>query len=190
MPATPLRAAVRTIPDFPTPGILFRDITPILGDAHLLQQAVRLLAEPFLDMPVTKVAAMEARGFVLGAMLARQLNAGFIPIRKKGKLPFDTHVEHYSLEYGSDALEMHVDACGPDDTVLVHDDVLATGGTALAARRLLERTGAGIIGYAFLVELAALGGRSALGSEEAASGAFTPVTFTPVTPPIHSVLLY
>ncbi|MEZ4701089.1 MAG: adenine phosphoribosyltransferase [Rhodothermales bacterium] len=156
-----LREAVRTVPDFPTPGILFRDITPILSDPHLLGRAVQLLAEPYASAGITKVAAMEARGFILGAALARELGAGFIPIRKKGKLPFDTHVAYYSLEYGSDALEVHVDACAPSDRVLIHDDVIATGGTALAAIELIEQAGGDVAGMSFLVELEALRGRDA-----------------------------
>ncbi len=157
-----LHAALRTVPDFPTPGILFRDITPILGHPALLDTAIRLLAAPFAGRGITKVAAMEARGFVLGAALARELGAGFIPIRKKGKLPYDTHVACYSLEYGSDALEIHTDACAPGARVLIHDDVIATGGTALAALQLVQSAGGTVVGYSFLIELAAMGGRAAL----------------------------
>ena len=160
-----LYAALRTVPDFPTPGIQFRDITPILGNPTLLDAAVRLLAAPHAGRGITKVAAMEARGFVLGAALARELGAGFIPIRKKGKLPFDTHVAYYSLEYGADALEIHTDACEPGDRVLIHDDVIATGGTALAASQLVRSTGGIVDGYSFLIELAALGGRAVLVAE-------------------------
>ncbi|MDZ4698113.1 MAG: adenine phosphoribosyltransferase [Rhodothermales bacterium] len=157
-----LHAALRTVPDFPSPGIQFRDITPILADPALLEAAIELLAAPYRGRVITKVAAMEARGFVLGAVLARELGAGFIPIRKKGKLPYETHVAYYSLEYGADALEVHTDACQPGDVVLIHDDVIATGGTALAALDLVQAAGGQVAGYSFLIELTALGGRTTL----------------------------
>ncbi len=157
-----LRSAVRNIPDFPSPGVQFKDITPILGDGRLLNQAIEALAEPFVDAGVTMVVGIEARGFILGCPLARRLNAGFVPIRKKGKLPHATHVEEYDLEYGRDCVEMHVDAVHAGDRVLVHDDVIATGGTAAATWRLLQAAGADVVGFSFLVELGFLSGRRLL----------------------------
>jgi adenine phosphoribosyltransferase len=160
--ARALEQAVRTIKDFPVPGIQFKDITPILSDPVLLSQAVGSLAAPFLEAGVTKVIGIEARGFIFGAMLAERLEAGFIPVRKKGKLPYETLREQYALEYGTDDIEMHIDAVHPTDRVLIHDDVIATGGTARAAFRLVEQVGATVVGYAFLVELQALHGRELL----------------------------
>ena len=157
-----LEKAIRTVMDFPTPGIAFRDITPILAEAELLRIAVEGLVAPFRDSGVTKVVGIEARGFIFGAMLADELDAGFIPVRKKGKLPYRTISESYALEYGLDTIEMHVDAVSETDRVLIHDDVIATGGTAAATRRLVENGGGSVVGYAFLVELAALGGRKLL----------------------------
>lgn len=158
-----LADALRTVIDFPKPGIQFKDITPILRDARLLREAVDVLAAPFRAVGVTHVAGMEARGFMLGAALALELGAGFIPIRKWGKLPWNTHSETYALEYGTDHLEIHQDAAGPGDRVLIHDDVIATGGTARAARTLVERTGATPVGFSFLIELGFLDGRALLG---------------------------
>jgi len=160
-----LEHAVRTIPDFPSPGIQFKDITPILGHPQLLHHAVTALAQPFLDAGVTKVIGIESRGFILGAMLAHRLKAGFVPVRKKGKLPYTTVSEEYFLEYGTDTVEMHVDALMLSDRVLIHDDVIATGGTAAATYRLATHTGATVIGYSFLVELDFLDGRGKLQSE-------------------------
>lgn len=158
MPTDALADALRTIADFPKPGIQFKDITPILGDPALLREAARRLADPYREAGVTHVAGMEARGFLLGALIAADLGAGFIPVRKPGKLPAPTFSEAYALEYGTDTLEVHQDACGPGDVVLIHDDVIATGGTAAAAHRLVERTGARIAGFSFLIELAFLDG--------------------------------
>ena len=157
-----LRAAVRNIPDFPSPGIQFKDITPILGDRELLGTAIESLAEPFMESGVTMVVGIEARGFILGAPLARRLGAGFVPVRKEGKLPYRTHVERYDLEYGTDCVEMHVDAVGERDRVLIHDDVIATGGTAAASWRLIQEAGAEVVGFSFLVELGFLSGRGLL----------------------------
>ncbi len=157
-----LEQAVRTIPDFPKPGIQFKDITPILSDPALLRQAVEALAEPFLDDGITKVVGIEARGFILGAMLAHHLDAGFVPVRKHGKLPYQTVAATYDLEYGTDRIEMHVDALQPGDRVLIHDDVIATGGTAAACYRLAMHNDADVVGYAFLLELNFLRGRAAL----------------------------
>ena len=154
-----LRATVRTVPDFPTPGIQFRDITPILAKPELVRFAVKALVEPYRKVGVTKVLAVEARGFILGPMLAEALDAGFIPVRKSGKLPYTNIRETYALEYGNDTIEMHIDAVGDDDVVLIHDDLIATGGTAAATFRLAVFGGASVAGFAFLVELDALEGR-------------------------------
>lgn len=163
MPSADVLAhALRTIPDFPKPGIQFKDITPILSDPTLLDTAVAALVEPYTEADITKVVGVEARGFILGPLLARELNAGFVPVRKEGKLPHSTHTETYALEYGTDTVEMHVDALTPADRVLLHDDVLATGGTAAATMRLIQRSNATLHGFSFLVELAFLDGRAAL----------------------------
>jgi adenine phosphoribosyltransferase len=156
-----LRALVRAIPDFPQPGILFRDITPLLLDPDALDMAITQLAAS-VDEPVDFVVAAEARGFILGAALARELHAGFVPARKPGKLPSDTVSAEYALEYGLDALEVHADALADGARVLVHDDLLATGGTARALCQLVSSLGGEIIGCSFLVELAALQGRARL----------------------------
>lgn len=157
-----LEKAVRTIPDFPKPGIHFKDITPILSDPELLRQVVEELAAPFVGDGITKVIGIEARGFILGAMLAQRLGAGFVPVRKRGKLPFKTVSIEYELEYGTDAIEMHVDAVAEHDRVLIHDDVIATGGTAAACYHLAHHNGAEVVGYAFLMELGFLQGRAVL----------------------------
>ncbi len=157
-----LGSYIRDIPDFPKPGILFKDITPLLLDADALAAAVTQLAEWGRPLEVDFVVAAEARGFILGAALARELGAGFVPARKPGKLPHETISADYILEYGVDALEMHADALADGARVLLHDDLLATGGTARALAELIEGTGARIAGCAFLVELAFLGGRERL----------------------------
>lgn len=161
-----LERAVRPIPDFPKPGILFQDILPIFGDAALVRRAADALAAPFLTEAVTHVVGVEARGFLLGPMVAQALGARFVPARKAGKLPGETHALTYALEYGEDTLEVQRGALGHDAHVLVHDDVLATGGTARAARSLAEQTGASVAGFAFLAEIAALDGREALGQSD------------------------
>ncbi|MET0883857.1 MAG: adenine phosphoribosyltransferase [Acidimicrobiales bacterium] len=158
-----LTGLVRDIPDFPEPGITFRDITPLLGDVDAFRFVVDALADEFAGETIDRVLGIEARGFLLAAPVAYRLGAALVPVRKSGKLPHDTHTESYQLEYGSDALELHVDAMGAGDTCLVIDDVLATGGTAAAVGRLIERLGGRLAGYGFLIELAALGGRSQLG---------------------------
>jgi adenine phosphoribosyltransferase len=157
-----LEARIRDIPDFPKPGILFKDITPLLLDHVALRLAVRELADWARPREVDFVVAAEARGFILGAALAIELGAGFVPARKPGKLPSDTIAAEYILEYGVDALEMHADALAHGARVLVHDDLLATGGTARALAELVQGTGAEIVGCGFLVELAFLGGRAQL----------------------------
>jgi adenine phosphoribosyltransferase len=162
-----LRALVRDIPDFPQPGINFKDITPLLLDARALDGAVSGLAQMVAGKkPVDLVVAAEARGFILGAALARELGAGFVPARKPGKLPHDTVSAEYALEYGIDALEVHADALAGGARVLVHDDLLATGGTAGALCRLVGDLGAEIVGCAFLVELSYLGGRRQLAGHQ------------------------
>jgi adenine phosphoribosyltransferase len=159
-----LRAAVRDIPDFPTPGIVFKDVTPLLADADLFRRSLDAMAAPFLGQHVTHVVAIEARGFIFGAPVAERLSAGFLPVRKEGKLPYMTERIEYALEYGSGILEIHRDAGGPEapPRVLVVDDVLATGGTAAATCRLVERIGGTVVGCSFLIELAFLNGRAAL----------------------------
>jgi adenine phosphoribosyltransferase len=157
-----LAAHIRDIPDFPKPGILFKDITPLLLDPGALSDAVAQLASWARPLEIDFVVAAEARGFILGGALALELDAGFVPARKPGKLPHDTIAAEYILEYGVDALEMHADALADGARVLLHDDLLATGGTARALTELIEGTGAVIAGCAFLVELAFLGGRERL----------------------------
>jgi adenine phosphoribosyltransferase len=157
-----LRQYVRAIPDFPREGILFRDITPLLLDSAALDAAVIALAELVQAVEVDFVVAAEARGFILGAALARELGAGFVPARKPGKLPAETISAEYTLEYGLDALEVHADALAHGARVLLHDDLLATGGTAGALCELVSGLGAEIVGAAFLVELRSLGGRERL----------------------------
>ena len=159
-----LRALVRDVPDFPKPGILFRDITPLLRDANGLQGTIDALSEPWHDAGVDYVAGIEARGFILGPAVAMHLCSGFLPVRKAGKLPADIVSEQYELEYGTATIELHRDALGEGDQILIVDDVLATGGTARAAVRLVEALGATVVGLAFLIELTALGGRQGLES--------------------------
>jgi adenine phosphoribosyltransferase len=153
---------IRAIPDFPIPGILFRDITPLLKDAQGFRAAIDLFVDRFKGRDIDYVVGIEARGYMLGAPLAYAIGAGFVPIRKPGKLPFSKLSESYALEYGTNSLEIHADALGGSDRVVVVDDLLATGGTAAATRRLLERLGAKIEAFAFLIELEALNGRDAL----------------------------
>ena len=153
---------IRAIPDFPIPGILFRDITPLLKDAGGFRSAIDLFAERYRDERIDLVVAMEARGYIFGAPLAYALGAGFVPVRKPGKLPREVHERSYDLEYGSNVLQVHTDACRPGERVLVVDDVLATGGTAAAAVHLVERSGATVVGLGVLLELAFLAGRAAL----------------------------
>lgn len=157
-----LKSAMRDIPDFPQKGVLFRDITPILADPVLFKQAVDILCERHLKRRIMKVAAVEARGFIFGAAVALKLGAGFIPVRKKGKLPFKTIEQSYDLEYGSATISMHVDALKKGETVLIVDDLLATGGTAAATAALVEQLGGKIEEIAFLIELAAFKGRAKL----------------------------
>ena len=162
MDATALRRLIRDIPDFPKPGILFRDVTPLLLDPAALRAAVEAVAAPFRDARVDRVLGIESRGFLLGPAVALHLGAGFGLVRKGGKLPWNTHRVEYTLEYGSDAVEMHTDAVEPGQRVLVVDDLIATGGTAAAAVELVRRAGGTCVGASFLIELSALGGRAQL----------------------------
>jgi len=160
--AISLASYIRSIPDFPKQGIVFRDITPLLASPEGVDAAVRALAGVARELRPDVVVGAEARGFLLGPAVAREVGAGFAPARKPGKLPHDTVSADYSLEYGADALELHADAIGAGDRVLVHDDLLATGGTARALCGLVEQLGGEVVGCAFLIELAFLGGRAAL----------------------------
>ena len=153
---------IRDIPDFPQPGVLFRDITPLLRDPAALKQAVEQMAEPWRAARVDLVAAMEARGFMFGAAMATLLGAGFVPVRKPGKLPWRTRSATYSLEYREDVLQIHEDAVRPGERVLVVDDVIATGGTAAAVIELIDQLGGVVVGVQFLIELADLKGRDLL----------------------------
>lgn len=153
-----LKDLVRTIPDYPKPGIMFRDVTTLLGDAQGFKAAVAQMAEPYRTRPVDAVAGIEARGFILGGAIADRLGCGFIPIRKKGKLPWKTIGESYQLEYGVDVIEMHEDACTPGERVLIVDDLIATGGTAEAAAKLIRRSQGQVVGATFIIDLPELGG--------------------------------
>src|SRR5579863_8325074 len=144
---------IRDIPDFPQAGVSFKDITPLLADAKAFAESVEALTHPFRGHPVDKVIGIEARGFIIAAPVALALGAGFVPVRKAGKLPWRVHAESYDLEYGSGTLEVHVDAVGPGDRVLIVDDVLATGGTAGAVARMVDHMGAEAVGYSFILEL-------------------------------------
>ncbi len=161
-----LRAAIRDVPDFPKPGILFRDLTPLLGDVALFARTLDALAVGRTEQGVTRVAAVESRGFLFGAPVAERLGAGLVPVRKAGKLPYRTVSAAYALEYGEAILEMHEDAVRPGDRVLVVDDVLATGGTAAATIELVERCGGQVVGTAFVLEIAALEGASRLAGRD------------------------
>ena len=157
-----IKALIRDIPDFPKPGIVFKDLTPVLGNAESLRRVTIKLADPFRHCGITAVAGMEARGFIFGALVASELEVGFIPLRKPGKLPADAHSVSYELEYGAAALEMHTDAVDRTDKVLLVDDLIATGGTAAASCELVGKTGAEIAGCAFVIELDFLQGRTSL----------------------------
>ncbi len=152
------KTVIRTIPDYPKKGIMFRDITTLLGNARAFRSAVDALVQPYAGVKIDKVAGIEARGFILGGAVAHQLSVGFIPVRKKGKLPHTVIGEEYDLEYGKDSVEIHTDAVNKGDHVLVVDDLIATGGTCFAAIKLLERAGAKVIGASFVIDLPDLGG--------------------------------
>jgi adenine phosphoribosyltransferase len=173
MNADLLKHKIRHVPDFPKPGILFYDITTLLRDAEGLSLSLDALAAPYLDQRPDLIVGMESRGFIFGAALADRLGAGFVPVRKPGKLPAQTQKVTYELEYGSDSLEIHADAIVPGQRVLIVDDLLATGGTARATIDLVQGLGADVVACAFLVELTFLGGREQLGST-----------------PVHAVLRY
>ncbi len=157
-----LAQAIRTIPDYPKRGIMFRDITTLLGDAEAFRHAVDALVDPFRGAGITKVAGIEARGFILGGAVAHQLKAGFIPLRKRGKLPGETYAVEYALEYGVDAMEMHRDALADGEKAMLIDDLIATGGTALAGVALLRRAGADVVAAGFVIDLPELGGADRL----------------------------
>ena len=171
--AARLKALIRDVPDFPEPGVLFRDITPVLRDPAALPEAIEAMSAPFVGSDIAAVAGIESRGFLFGPGVALRLQAGFIPLRKPGKLPANTLSEDYDLEYGAASLEVHTDALAAGQRVLIADDVLATGGTAAAAFRLCRRLGAEVAGFSFLVSLPPLGGLSRLER---------------LGPPVHTVL--
>jgi len=164
-----VRARIRDVPDFPRPGVVFKDLTPVLADPLLFHGVVSALAARVATLEVTEVVGIEARGFILGGALAATLRRGFVPVRKPGKLPRKSLREAYGLEYGQDALELHVDALVRNARVLVVDDLLATGGTATATEALIRRAGGIVVGFAFLVELAFLGGGERLGADRVVS---------------------
>ena len=169
------KSVIRTIPDYPKPGIMFRDVTTLFGNPRAFRRAVDELVQPYAGVRIDKVAGIEARGFILGGAVAHQLSTGFVPIRKKGKLPFTVLGEDYDLEYGKDRVEIHTDAVAQGDHVIVVDDLIATGGTCFAAIKLLERAGAKIVGCCFVIDLPELGGADrirALGKEVTALVAF------------------
>jgi adenine phosphoribosyltransferase len=156
---TYLRDSIRTIADYPKPGIAFRDISTLLGDPRAFRRAVDELVQPYAGTRIDKVAGIEARGFILGGAIAHQLSCGFVPIRKKGKLPHETVSISYALEYGTDEMEIHVDAVSPGERVILVDDLIATGGTATAAVQLLQKLGAEVVAACFVIDLPALKGR-------------------------------
>ena len=158
----PLEDYIRNIPDFPQPGIQFKDITPLVKEPAMMRQATRMLVDPFREHEITAVAGMEARGFIFGSLCALELDVGFVPLRKPGKLPYDVQSIAYELEYGTAELEVHIDALGPGDKVLLVDDLIATGGTARASCELIRQLGAEVTGLAFVVELDFLKGREQL----------------------------
>lgn len=168
-----LKAAIRDVPDFPKPGILFKDITPILADARLMHEVTAAFADRFRNSGVDVVVGMESRGFLFGAPLAMALGVAFVPARKPGKLPYERISEEYALEYGTARLDMHIDAIRPGQRALVVDDLIATGGTALATAKLIERLGGSVVALAFVIELAFLEGRKALSPH-----------------PVHSIVSY
>lgn len=163
-PRADLKSLIRTIPDHPKPGIMFRDVTTLFGDAQGFKACLAQMTEPYRAVPVDAIAGIEARGFILGGAMADKLGCGFIPIRKKGKLPWKTFRQSYQLEYGTDTIEMHEDALARGKRVLIVDDLIATGGTAEAAAKLIRHAGGEIMGAAFIIDLPELGGRKLLES--------------------------
>ena len=174
-PADYIRSHIRTVPDWPAPGVQFRDITPLLSNPKVFRVLIDQFVHRYFDTRPQAVAGLDARGFIIGSVLAYELNVGFVPIRKKGKLPFTTVAESYELEYGSATVEIHTDAVRPGDRVVLIDDLIATGGTMLAGKRLLERLGASVIEGAAIVDLPELGGSARL--REAGLALFTLVDF-------------
>jgi adenine phosphoribosyltransferase len=170
-----LRDRIRTVPDWPQPGVMFRDITPLLQDPRTLRVLVESFVLRYMDRDLDVVAGIDARGFIVGAIVAYELNLGFVPIRKKGKLPFTTVAESYELEYGTASVELHADACRPGDRVLLIDDLIATGGTMMAGKRLVERLGGVVVEGAAIVDLPELGGSRRL--RDAGLPLFTLVDF-------------
>ena len=160
-----LKGLIRTIEDYPKPGIMFRDVTTLLGDAQGFKAAIAQMAEPWRTRPVDAVAGIEARGFIIGGAIADRLGCGFIPIRKKGKLPWKTIGQEYTLEYGVDVIEMHEDACRPGERILIVDDLIATGGTAEAAVKLVRRSKGEVVGATFIIDLPDLGGTAKLAAQ-------------------------
>ncbi len=173
MTTEPLRAAIRDVVDFPKPGIIFKDITPVLADGKLFRHSISLLCETAGGVKIDKVVGIDARGFIFAAAVADRLGAGFVPVRKKGKLPWKTRQTAYSLEYGDSIVELHEDAILPGESILLVDDLLATGGTAAAAVKLLDELGANIVGISVLIELSFLAGRAKLAPH-----------------PVHAILTY
>ena len=171
----PIKSLIRTIPNYPKAGIMFRDVTTLLGDSLGLRKTVDELVQPFAGNRIDKVAGIEARGFIIGGAVAHQLSVGFIPVRKKGKLPWETIGQDYELEYGTDRVEIHTDAIAKGEKVLLVDDLIATGGTAVATLKLIEQAGGEVVGCSFVIDLPDLGGRArleALGYEVLALCAF------------------
>ncbi len=157
-----IKSVIRTIPDYPKPGIMFRDVTTLLGNARAFRTTVDLLVQPYAGLQIDKVAGIEARGFIIAGAVAHQLSVGFVPVRKKGKLPWKTLAQEYDLEYGTDTVEIHEDAVKKGDNVLLVDDLIATGGTAEAAIKLIERAGGNVVGCSFIIDLPELKGRRRL----------------------------
>ncbi|MDX3907875.1 MAG: adenine phosphoribosyltransferase [Pigmentiphaga sp.] len=157
-----IRDRIRTVPDWPEPGVLFRDITPLLQDPRSFRVLIELFVYRYMNQRLDLVAGIDARGFIVGSVIAHELNLGFVPVRKKGKLPYDTIAEQYSLEYGSSSVEMHADAVRPGQRVLLVDDLVATGGTMLAGMKLLQRLGANVVEAAAVIDLPKLGGSGAI----------------------------
>ncbi len=162
-----ISSKIRNIPDFPRPGIQFKDITPLLQDPKALKLTSELLLQPYQETEADYVIGIESRGFIFGSRMAQDLNAGFIPVRKPGKLPAETISAEYELEYGSDRVEMHKDALKPNDKVIIHDDLIATGGSAAAVTKMIHQTEAEIAGYSFIIELAGLNGMKKLDDKAA-----------------------
>jgi adenine phosphoribosyltransferase len=157
-----IKSVIRTIPDYPKPGIMFRDVTTLLGNARAFRTTVDLLVQPYAGVRIDKVAGIEARGFILAGAVAHQLSVGFVPVRKKGKLPWKTVGQEYDLEYGTDTVEIHADAVAKGESVLLVDDLIATGGTAEAAIKLIEKVGGKVVGCSFIIDLPELQGRKRL----------------------------